>query len=138
MRALVGDRPTVCTLAGHCIGRHFGVNVNGDVYHCDRYVTDRDYLLGNVRGDSFADIFDGPGIARLRERNERRLLRYEACNWKPVCNGGCPHDAYISERSDGLHDVACCGNRELIAHIAGRVLGDLSEVAGVPAGSTAG
>ena len=123
--ALFGKRPSVCTLAGQCVARHLGVNVNGDVYHCDRYVTDNDYRLGNVHKNSFAEIFESEKVELLQARNARRVEGYGDCPWLAVCNGGCPHNAYIAERSVSGYDPTCCGEASLIGHIEQRVRGSL-------------
>ena len=125
LAALFGKHPKVCTLAGNCVARHLGVNVNGDVYHCDRYVTDNDYRLGNVHKNSFAEMFDGAKVKELQARNARRVDGYAACPWLPICNGGCPHTAYIAERSLAGYDPACCGEAALIEHIERRVTASL-------------
>jgi uncharacterized protein len=118
---LFGGHASICTLAGNCIGRHLGVNVNGDIYHCDRYVSDLDYRLGNVHRQTFSEMFHGDKLATLRTRNEERLSGYGACEWNRICNGGCPHNTYIERRSTGGTDVACCGEAGLISHINARV-----------------
>lgn len=127
LRALMGGTPTICTMAGNCTGRHLGVNVNGDVYHCDRYVTDRDYRLGNVHRNTFAEMFEGEQVRVLKERNAERVRGYADCPWLPICNGGCPHDAYIAARSPG-YDSSCCGKAPLIEHIHGRLLETLEQI----------
>lgn len=123
--ALFGKRPTICTLAGECVARHLGVNVNGDIYHCDRYVTDNDYRLGNVHRKSFAEMFEGERVEVLRARNARRVEGYSDCPWLPICHGGCPHNAYIAERSVSGYDPTCCGEAALIEHIQRRVMDSL-------------
>ena len=128
LSALVGGTPTICTMAGNCTGRHLGVNVNGDIYHCDRYVTDRDYHLGNVHRNTFAEMFEGEQVRTLKQRNAERVRGYADCPWLSICNGGCPHDAYIAARSPG-YDPTCCGKAPLIEHIHGRLLETLEAAA---------
>lgn len=117
---LCGGHAATCTLAGDCIGRHFGINVNGDVYHCDRYVTDADYRLGNVMDDSFETMLSSERFHELRRRNHTRVNGYQACRWLRVCHGGCPHNAYIDARSTSP-DPTCCGEAALVEHIYKRV-----------------
>jgi uncharacterized protein len=121
MAMLLGGNASVCTLAGGCIGQHFGINVNGDVYHCDRYVSDQDYLLGNIVRDEWSDIFASDAITTLRERNRQRITSYAQCSYMPICHGGCPHDAYIDRRSTGGANPDCCGQASLIEHIRQRL-----------------
>lgn len=118
---LLGGNASVCTLAGGCIGKHFGVNVNGDIYHCDRYVSDNDYRLGNIVTDDWGAIFSREEIRVLQERNRKRLAGYVDCSYLPICHGGCPHNYYIDRRSIRNFDGRCCGEASLIAHIRQRL-----------------
>lgn len=127
INACMGGKSSICTLAGHCIGKHFAVNVNGDVYHCDRYITDDGYLFGNVVHDDLDVIRENAKIAELRRRNEERLNNYSQCPYLPICAGGCPHDHYIDSRSIVRSMDHCCGQRDLIEHILHRIRTDLEQ-----------
>jgi uncharacterized protein len=122
LSALIGGHHKSCLLAGNCIGRYFGINFNGDIYHCDEFMFDPEYKLGNVINDNFEDILLSTNIATLKTRNEDEIHQIR-CKWLPICNGGCPKDRYVSRKcQDGV--VKCCGYSDLITHIVERISQD--------------
>jgi uncharacterized protein len=112
----------VCTLAGSCLGHYFAVEPNGDVAHCDLFVGDARYTLGNLLHHDFVAFRARAELRTLEEENERELDPMRACPEFSVCNGWCPHERYLSVRHNPHHEAACCGLRALIAHVRGREL----------------
>lgn len=119
-RRLDGTPPGVCMLAGGCLGRYFSVEPNGDVAHCDLYVGDPNFTLGNLRDHGFNDFDRHPRLLALRQANDRALDQMRACPEFAVCNGWCPHERYLAERHQRDHASDCCGLRGLIAHMRAR------------------
>lgn len=115
-----GAESPMCTLAGACIGRYYAVEPNGDVAHCDRFVGDPHYTLGNVADHSFDQLSRSSGIAALVQEEETALDRLRSCPEFGVCNGGCPHDRYLARRHLPDHQADCCGLRELIGYVRRR------------------
>jgi uncharacterized protein len=106
-----------CTLTGGCIGNYFLVEPNGDVAHCDLFLGDPAYSLGNLVHDSFGQIRECDRLRTLTEANEAALGRLRDCPDFSVCNGWCPHERYVSVRHNPHHTDDCCGLRSLIDHI---------------------
>lgn len=122
LSALIGGNHRVCLLEGNCIGKYFGINFNGDVYHCDEFMFDPQYKLGNIVNNNFDDIVLSNEIAKLKARNEDEICQLH-CKWLSICNGGCPKDRYVNTKfADG--PVRCCGFSNLIGHIAERISQD--------------
>jgi serine-type anaerobic sulfatase-maturating enzyme len=122
LSALVGGEHRSCLLEGNCIGKYFGINFNGDVYHCDEFMFDSSYKLGNVITDGFAEMRSSKQISMLRTENESEIGNLQ-CKWTPVCNGGCPKDRYVAKIfSNG--PIKCCGYADLIDHIVKRISED--------------
>src|SRR5262249_31359516 len=111
----------LCTLAGGCLGRYYAVEPNGDVAHCDLFLGDPDYVLGNVRQGSFADFARDAKMLALQSANARVLSRVRVCPEFAVCNGWCPHERYLPERHHPNPPEACCGLRPLIEHVRARM-----------------
>jgi uncharacterized protein len=123
MSALIGGQHTSCILAGGCIGKFFGVNTNGDIYHCDEFMADPRYIVGNVVNNNFEDIISGIQIDALKKENEDQI-RLLDCKWVQICNGGCPKDRYVARMFAGREgkQIHCCGYADLIEHIQSRLL----------------
>lgn len=126
LNAIVGASATVCTLAGHCLGQYYHVEANGDLYHCDKYLGDPAYNVGNIMHDSFQEIRGSAKMEALITAEEQHLQSLSRCASFNVCHGGCPHDRYIAAKYSPEYDGTCCGIHELISHIRDRVEPDLA------------
>ena len=64
--------PAFCKLAGGCLGQYFLVEP-GEVAHCDLFIGDESYTLGNVLDDEFAEIRESANMHALVRRREAEL-----------------------------------------------------------------
>lgn len=119
--AVIGKLPTVCTLAGNCIGQYFLVEMNGDLYHCDKYLGDKDYHVGNILNNSFAEIKTSDSLINLAKNENLEIMNMQSCEFFGICNGGCPHDRYTMKKYLPSYNSECCGQNELIGYINERV-----------------
>jgi len=121
VKRLRGNRAEVCTLSGNCFGNYYLVEPNGDVAHCDVFLGDTRYTLGNIMEQDFSIFRQNPKLTTLREENNRELAAMRECPEFDVCNGWCPHERYISFRHNRGHKPTCCGLSDLIRHIRTRL-----------------
>jgi uncharacterized protein len=112
-----GQGAGLCTLAGGCLGSYYAVEPNGDLAHCDVFVGDPRYTLGNVLQDAFTDIRERAAMRALRAEDEEALRAMGACPDFAICNGACPHERYLAVRHDATYRPECCGWRRLIEHV---------------------
>ncbi|MEU6430728.1 radical SAM protein [Microbispora sp. NPDC046973] len=120
---LLDGRPAgFCELQGDCLGRYFSVEPNGDVAHCDKFVGDPDYTLGNLAVDDLTAVRGSARLSALRTADTRRRAEMEQCPWYGLCRGWCPHEAYVSAataRADGRDAPRdCCGLSPLFSALA--------------------
>jgi uncharacterized protein len=125
MRSIMNANPRVCTLSGNCIGENFHVEPSGDVYHCDKYVGDDIYHLGNIIETDFDVIRNSSILRGLIAEEKSRLDKLKECQNFEICHGGCPHDRYIAQKYDTTHDGSCCGQSTLIEHIRNAIKKDI-------------
>lgn len=101
---LCGLPSGICTMAETC-GESLAVEHNGDVYPCDHFVAP-EYLLGNIRRNSLAELFDGEDRLRFA-LSKRNGLSAEClkCEYYTLCHGGCPGHRTAGRNAlcDGLH-----------------------------------
>jgi uncharacterized protein len=112
-----------CTLAGACIGWNYAIEASGQVYHCDHFIGDPDYIVGNVLTDDFGVFQNGTRVHRLMDRNQARLEGVLECEHVQVCRGGCPSDHYVRQRTLQRVDLGCCGREALISHMKNHIAG---------------
>lgn len=117
-----GDGLRTCTLEGNCLGQYFLVEPSGDVAHCDLFLGDPAYTLGNITQMSFSEMSRSPQMMPLKDANDRALrVMREHCPEFKTCSGWCPHERYISYRHNAAHSEKCCGLYALISHIKSRM-----------------
>jgi uncharacterized protein len=125
LSALVGGTHKVCVLSGPCNGKYFGIEPNGDVYHCDKYIPDPSYRLGNIESETLEEIASHEKLIQIGKtiRTDVGMLN---CPWTGICNGGCPHDRYIQRTGLGRKRASdCCGWRPLIERLSQHVKASL-------------
>jgi uncharacterized protein len=120
-RRINGEEPRFCVLAGSCIGQHFLVEPNGEFAHCDLFLGDPAYTVGNVYESDFGGILQSEALVRLQRVEESSQQSMSSCPYYNVCNGGCPHDRYAAMRHDSNYSESCCGQRDLISALIERM-----------------
>ena len=117
---VTGGKKGFCILEGNCIGKYAGIAPNGDVFHCDEFMFDQEYKLGNIMKNSFHEILGDSNrrLQLLKEKNSNEINKLK-CNWLKVCHGGCPKDRYVAIKSD--NEPTCCGWGSVIDHIYNKI-----------------
>lgn len=103
-----------CELNGPCLGGYFGIEPDGTVRHCDKFLGSANHALGNLAERSFADIRASPEMAALKQREAERWLRLQSCGWYGQCKGWCPHESHIAALRGGAG--RCCGLAPVFDH----------------------
>ena len=114
------ERAGVCTLGGNCFGRYFSVEPDGDVAHCDLFLDDDSYTVGNVTDESFSFAGASLRLEDIRTQNASAVERLKSCPGFSVCSGWCPHERYVSGFL-GPKNTTCCGLSPLIKHLRTRI-----------------
>lgn len=112
---LLNDKQSgFCELAGNCVGHFVSVDPNGDISHCDKYVGDPNYVLGNLTSLPLLEILAGPRATAIRALADEQLESMRACPYFDLCQGWCPHERHV----DGSYqEQGCCGLRSLFREI---------------------
>ena len=116
LAALHGGQAGTCELQGSCVGSYFGIEPDGRVMHCDKYVGDDAYVLGTVF-DTFSEVAYSPRARALKDNAAQQKQAKAACRWWSACKGWCPHEDYVA-RALGMPNTACCGLSSLFDGLA--------------------
>lgn len=65
LRVIRGEMAGFCELQGNCVGTYFSIEPNGLVGHCDKYLGDPSYTLGNIVDQDFDAIRQGGPVQTL-------------------------------------------------------------------------
>jgi len=124
---ILGARGGVCIFNGDCVGRVLGITPDGDVYHCDEFMFDDSYKLGNVREQTFEEMLNpmNPKLIRigLEFGGTKKSI---SCKYSKICNYGCPKDRYVFSKV--YNEEGTCGWCNVIDHIYKRVMKDLGKI----------
>ena len=113
-RLLDSEQSGFCELAGNCVGHFVAVDPDGSVSHCDKYLGDEAYVLGNLVTDDLSDILRGARAAGLRARASAEVRSLAGCRWSALCQGWCPHERYVDATWSA---EGCCGLAPLFEHL---------------------
>ena len=103
-----------CELNGPCLGGYFGIEPDGTVRHCDKFLGSADHALGNLTDRGFAAIRTSAEMQALQAREAERWLRLRSCRWYGHCKGWCPHESHIAAlRGEAAR---CCGLAPVFDH----------------------
>lgn len=115
-RTAFNQEHTLCIFKENCGGVPV-VEHNGDFYPCDHYV-DVAHLSGNIMKGSLVDFLDSESQQAFGRAKSCLLPRYcLECEVKPMCNGECPKNRFIStpDGDQGLNYL-CSGYKLFFNH----------------------
>jgi uncharacterized protein len=113
LRSLRGEVPGSCELQGNCFGAVFHVEPNGSVAHCDKFVGDATYTLGNVLREDFDQMRRGPSARRVAAQLLKNVEPHQACRFFRYCRGWCPHETYLTQIRGRDVETSSCPLAEL-------------------------
>lgn len=87
---LQGRPPENCSQCGQCTVQ-LVIEADGSVYPCDFYALD-EYRLGGVQDDTLAQLRSGEAARAFLAPSLVPDPACEACEWQPLCRGGCRRD----------------------------------------------
>lgn len=114
---LMGHQSQMCHHAETC-GQQLMIESNGDVFSCDHYAYNN-YKIGNINDNnaSLAQMVNSPEQMLFRQNKydslNQKCLR---CDFKPLCNGGCPKNRVDKINNGENHNVLCEGYELFFKH----------------------
>ncbi len=111
--ALAGQKPGACTMHETC-DSYAVVEYNGDVYPCDFFV-EKDWRLGNVEIDSWAEIARRQKRYRFASKKTIAHPECAACEYQSICHGGCPKHRHDPHRRFEDLDYFCGAYKAIFA-----------------------
>jgi uncharacterized protein len=127
LQTFFGGQSNVCIYGGDCFGNIVCIDTDGAVYHCDRYMDDEEYKLGNILVNDFSEIRGSAKVKKLQLQNTQRVTEHKKCKWLTTCRGGCPFYSLLNDATC-TNQEETCANASLIKHIYERVKTELSSV----------
>lgn len=91
-----------CVFAPSC-GSAFALELNGDLYQCDHFVSP-EFLLGNVHHQAIRDMLESEANRSFGQKKQPLAPECNVCKVKFACEGGCPKDR-VTLSSRGLPEL---------------------------------
>lgn len=117
--------PYGCNFSNDCANTFIGISPKGNVYPCGRLSGNEDFLMGNINTDDMQTIIYSQARMKMIERNKDVLQDCKPCNYKTICNSGCPDNAYLFHGDIMKKDGLCVTNKIIFSHIEQSVLKEL-------------
>ncbi|GEM_PF-397090 len=121
-------RTRSCTYGGSCRTSYVAIDSMGAIYPCSRFNGDS-FRLGHVEEGGLEAALSSVVQQQLLQRQAETLPGCEQCEYTPVCNGGCMHNAFAVTGNIMERDPYCNSYRELFTHIRQRVVEALDSAA---------
>jgi len=103
------SKGTVCEYGSDCVGNWIGINSNGDLYPCDRALSNK-YRMGNVMEfKSIEEVFNSKGFKTIRAERDLKFNHYCGdCKFFSYCHLNCPmKDIDLYGSADKPNRVEC-------------------------------
>lgn len=117
LEAWLGLPSTVCIFSKQC-GRALAIEHNGNIYSCDHYVYNENYL-GNIINDNLNEILE-KSKQKAFGQNKELLLPHvcKDCEVRFACNGECPRHRFMRtyDAQPGL-SYLCTDYKKFFRHI---------------------
>lgn len=100
-----------------CMGDIIYSDIDGDLYPCVEFDGDTKFILGNINRDCLWDIMNSD-IKQYAHYRGTMVEECKPCEYTKICNGGCMHNAYLSEGDVKGKDPYCSARKMLYDHIS--------------------
>ncbi|MDP6778312.1 MAG: anaerobic sulfatase maturase [Candidatus Latescibacteria bacterium] len=116
-RTATGQDHALCIFRETC-GDVPVVEHNGDFYSCDHFV-DADHHLGNIKQVPLVELLENPAQRSFGREKQASLPKHcRECDVRPMCNGECPKNRFLStpDGEPGLNYL-CAGYKRFFTHV---------------------
>lgn len=99
MSFIKGATVGLCANEKNCAGSYLSFAPDGSVYNCNRFVDYPEMAFGNILHQPLEEILKSALRATFAHRAKQLSKVCAKCNYKVVCNGGCPSEQYVKTGS---------------------------------------
>src|ERR1035437_7733155 len=93
-------------------------DTNGDVYVCDDFLHQPDFVLGNIHDGSLAQmLYHSPQVKQFSERTIAADPKCADCDWRMLCGGICPAHSYYEDQTATGERPECQFRQKMILHL---------------------
>ena len=120
-------KPSGCNYLSSCQENFVSIGPQGDIYPCGRFDGLTDYRMGNINNpNGLVKALESNIRKKLKDRKLETMAGCPDCEYVPICNGGCPHNALVAGDIMGK-DPYCLGYKIMFKHIQGKLHEELTK-----------
>jgi len=120
MQALLGGQEYTCLFKGNC-GDFIGVEANGDVYTCGKFVGITEFRMGNIHNKSISEMLEEETYKNFVSRRIDLPNQCKNCQWGNVCHNGCSYERYLGGQQFAEVSPHCEVWNGLYTHVNRRI-----------------
>jgi len=113
--------PMGCNFRSVCQDNFISISPAGHAYPCGRFEGKPEFFLGDLNHDTMDAIDRAPVRELFRKRTPESINECGRCEYKAICNSGCPDDAYTFNGDINTKTGYCKSYRTLFKHIKKRL-----------------
>lgn len=117
--------PYGCNFSNDCANTFIGISPKGNVYPCGRLSGNEEFFMGNINKNNMNTIMYSQARLKMMDRNNDILQECNPCDYKTICNSGCPDNAYLFHGDIMQKDGLCATNKIIFSHIEKVLLKEL-------------
>lgn len=113
-RACLYGKSRLCTFK-RCLGHFAAIAPDGSIYSCQRFIGDKDFVLGNVSlAVTEQEICSSPAFIRLKTKQDSMTSACGDCPHVHYCLGGCLYNSFAGNTAK---DPYCSAYRAVFNRI---------------------
>jgi uncharacterized protein len=118
MAVMMGTSSGFCVFDKSCAHEYISIEPSGRVHVCDRFADNDELSYGNLSKISLEQILNSPVRQIFLNRWDNLEKECYDCEWKLICYGGCPHDAYAKTGSILSRDSNCEAYKHIFTYVS--------------------
>jgi uncharacterized protein len=126
LNGALGCGPRTCTMAGSC-AEIIGFEPDGTVKPCCELPIQPRFHFGNIRDSCLKDLLCGDDARRFWSLRDQRGGKCGACEWWPMCHGGCTFTRLQNGGRPDAEDPLCVLYKDLFSRGMARLDRALAE-----------
>jgi len=111
-----------CSCSGNCFENFISLDMDGELYSCNRNYNNEDFYYGNIKNTTMEEI--NRKTVEISKNRQNKILesKCKQCSLFEECKGGCPANAYIKYGSIySSDDYFCEANIKIREYVKRRI-----------------
>ena len=111
------EYPVVCLFRNKCAYSFISVAPDGGVFPCGRFSDEPGFYMGNINTNSMEEILASAPRQLFVQRATQVIESCKPCDYRPICNSGCPDNALMTSGDMLKKDGFCAMYKLMFIHI---------------------